>query len=174
VTRFDISRVSRNPARFDEQKLRWLNGRYLRALDLQTLTERLEGLTGRSGLGPAAAIAQEKLQTLADFWPLVAGLVERRPIDPAAGERWLGEPSRAILADVRHALEHARPFDRSGIETALAGVIEARAAKPRDVYQPLRVALTGTPVSPGIFESVELLGREETLSRLDSALAPSP
>ncbi len=54
---------------------------------------------------------------------------------------------------------------------ALAAVVERRAVKPREVYQPLRVALSGTTVSPGIFESVALLGREETLRRIDAALA---
>ena len=69
IERFDISRVSRNPARFDEQKLRWLNGRYVRALGTDELTKRLEGYLGRDGdLRPAVAISEEKMQTLADFW----------------------------------------------------------------------------------------------------------
>src|ERR687889_2710696 len=70
VEQFDIARVQRNPARFDEQKLRWMNGRYLRELPLQELTRLLEAHTGRTGLGPAVAISHEKIQTLADFWPL--------------------------------------------------------------------------------------------------------
>jgi len=67
VDQFDITRVQRNPARFDEQKLRWLNGRYLRELSIDELTKRLEEHTGRTGLGPAVAISHEKIQTLADF-----------------------------------------------------------------------------------------------------------
>ena len=69
------------------------------------------------------------------------------------------------------ALAGATGFDEADVERALAGVIERRGAKPRDVYQPLRVALTGGTVSPGIFESVALLGREETLRRIDRVLS---
>src|SRR5919199_1497776 len=69
---FTLDRVSRNPAVFDEQKLRWMNGRYLRELTPADLAARLEQLLGRDDLAPAAAVAQEKMQTLADFWPLAA------------------------------------------------------------------------------------------------------
>jgi len=72
---------------------------------------------------------------------------------------------------VSTALEQAPSFDEEAVGEALAGVIERRGAKPREVYQPLRVAITGTTVSPGIFESVALLGREETLRRIGAALA---
>jgi glutamyl-tRNA synthetase len=170
IERFDLRRVSRNPAQFDEQKLRWLNGRYIRALDLSDLTERVERFTGRQGLGPAVAIAQEKMQTLADFWPLVGPLVEGPVDDPRARERWLNQRGLEALADAREALGSAEPFDAESVERALRGVVERRAAKPGDVFQPLRVALTGTTVSPGIFESVALLGRDETLARIDATL----
>jgi glutamyl-tRNA synthetase len=170
IERFDLSRVSRNPARFDEQKLRWLNGRYLRELGLDDLTQRLERFTGHGQLEPAVEIAQEKMQTLADFWPLVRPLVEGPVDDPSARERWLNESGLAALAEAREALSAAEPFDAGSVERALREVVERRAAKPGDVFQPLRVALTGTTVSPGIFESVALLGREETLARIDATL----
>src|SRR5262249_29653510 len=80
VERFDIGRVSKNPARFDEQKLRWLNGRYVRELTPAQLTIRLERHTGREGIGPAVEISHEKVQTLADFWPL-AGFIYDGPAD---------------------------------------------------------------------------------------------
>ena len=72
-----LSRVSRNPAVFDEQKLRWMNGRYLRELPPEDLRARLEALSGREVPREAVAISQEKMQTLADFWPLAGFLVER-------------------------------------------------------------------------------------------------
>jgi glutamyl-tRNA synthetase len=171
IERFTLERVSRNPARFDEVKLRWLNGVHIRALPLAELTRRLEEFTGRSGLQEAARISQEKIHTLADFWPLAGSLLDGAREDPKARERWLGETGRAALLDVRAALEQAPSFDEDGVGEALAGVIERRSAKPREVYQPLRVAITGTTISPGIFESVALLGREETLRRIDRALA---
>jgi glutamyl-tRNA synthetase len=171
IERFTLERVSRNPARFDEVKLRWLNGVYIRALALPDLTRRLEEFTGRSGLEAAARISQEKIHTLADFWPLAGSLLDGAQDDPKARERWLGEEGRAALADVSSALEQAPSFDEQAVGEALAAVIERRAAKPREVYQPLRVAITGTTISPGIFESVALLGREETLRRIGLALA---
>ena len=170
VRRFDLSRISRNPARFDERKLRWLNGRHLKALEPADLAARLEAFTGRSGLGPVAAISAEKLQTLADFWPLSGPLLDGPADDRAARERWLGEEGRGALADARLALEGVADFSAEGIEGALGAVVQARGARPVDVYQPLRVALTGTTVSPGIFESVAVLGREEALRRIDAAL----
>jgi glutamyl-tRNA synthetase len=173
VDRFTLERISRNPARFDETKLKWLNGVYIRELDEAELTRRLEQYTGRADLAEAARISQEKIHTLADFVPLAGALLDGPGDDPAARERWLDEDGRAALADARETLAQAPDFDQASIEAALSGVIERRAAKPRQVYQPLRVAITGTTISPGIFESLALLGREETLRRIDAALARS-
>jgi glutamyl-tRNA synthetase len=170
VKRFDIRRVSRNPARWDEQKLRWLNGRYMRELAPEELTRRLEEFTGREGLAAAVAIAQEKMQTLADFWPLVAPLIEGPVEDAQARERWLGGGGLEALAAARDALAEVEPFDAPGVERALREVVQRQQLQPREVFQPLRVALTGTTVSPGIFESAALLGRDETLARIDQAL----
>jgi glutamyl-tRNA synthetase len=170
VKRFRIERVSRNPARFDEQKLRWMNGRYMRQLGTEEITRRLEELTGRTGLHDAVAISEEKIQTLADFWPLAGFIFDGPADDPAAREKWLSDGGREALADARTALQEAQPFDPEHIEQALRGVVESRGAKPRDVFQPVRVALAGTTVSPGIFETLAVLGRDEALARIDAAL----
>ncbi len=171
VRQFDISRVARNPARFDEQKLRWMNGRYIRDLADDALTERLEQFTGRGGLGPAMSISREKIQTLADFWPLAGFIFDGPTDDPAAREKWLQGDGRAALVQAREALANAESWDVDGLERALTAVVEARGAKPKDVYQPIRVALAGTTVSPGIFETLDVLGRDESLKRIDGALA---
>ena len=168
---FSLAAVSRSPAVFDEQKLRWMNVRYLRELTVGELTERLERFTGRQGLGAGAAIAQEKIQTLADFWPLAGFLYDGPLDDPDARARVLrAEGAADVLADVRAALADAEPFEVDTLEAALRGVVERRGVKPKDVFQPLRVAISGTTVSPGIFESVAVLGRERTLERLDAML----
>jgi glutamyl-tRNA synthetase len=175
VRRFDIARVSKNPARFDEQKLRWMNGRYLRELGTEELTRRLEAFTGREGLGDAVAISEEKVQTLADFWPLAGFIFDGPADDDAAREKWLGEEGRAALADARTALDELPEWTADAIDVALRGVVERRGEKAKAVFQPLRVALAGTTISPGIFETLAVLGREESLRRLDSALsAPTP
>jgi glutamyl-tRNA synthetase len=171
VARFTLERVSRNPARFDEVKLKWLDGIYLRELEVPELTRRLEAFTGHSDLEQAARISQEKIQTLADFWPLTGPLLAEPVDDAKARERWLGEEGRAALGDVRCALADLEDFGEEPIGEALTSVIDARSVKPREVFQPLRVAISGSTVSPGIFESVALLGRDETLRRIDVALA---
>jgi glutamyl-tRNA synthetase len=169
--RFRLDHVSKNPAVFDERKLRHLNGRHLRELSLDELTERLEQFTGRTGLRGAVEISREKIQTLGDFWPLVSFVFDGPVDDRAAFERTIGaDGGTEALAAAREALAAAEPFDVEHIEAALRGVVEARELKPGKVFQPVRVAIAGQTVSPGIFESVALLGREETLSRIDAAL----
>jgi glutamyl-tRNA synthetase len=169
---FRLDRVSRNPAVFDEQKLRWMNGRYLRELARDDLVARLEQLTGRTGIEGAVAIAQEKMQTLADFEPLTAFIFDGPKEDPNAFDKVIGSDGGADnLAAARAALADTEPFDLEHVERALRRVVEERDVKPNKVFQPLRVALSGGTVSPGIFETVALLGREETLRRVDAALA---
>jgi glutamyl-tRNA synthetase len=169
--RFTLERVSRSPAVFDERKLRTFNGRDLRELPLDDLVARLEAFTGREGLRPAVEIAQDKLQTLADFWPLCGFFFDGPVDDPDAFARVMGaEGAREALVGARDALAETEPFDVAHVEAALRGVVERRGVKPKDVFQPVRVAIAGTTVSPGIFESVALLGRDETLARIDLAL----
>jgi glutamyl-tRNA synthetase len=173
IDRFDLSRVSRNPAVFDEQKLRWMNGRYLRELPPENLRTRLEALSGREVPPEAVAISQEKMQTLADFWPLAGFLIERPAgYDEKAWSKVMSDGAPERLRSARSALEAApEPFGTEQVEEALRGVVERLELKPREIFQPIRVAITGTTVSPGIFESVAALGREETLARIDAALA---
>ncbi len=169
--RLRLERISKSPAVFDEQKLRHMNGRYLRDLPLEELTQRLEAFTGRSGLHGGVEISREKIQTLADFWPL-AGFLYDGPIDdPAAWGKTIGADGGVeALGAARAALAQLDPFTQDAVEGALRAIVEANGWKPRAVFQPLRVAIAGTTVSPGIFESVALLGREETLRRVDEAL----
>jgi glutamyl-tRNA synthetase len=169
---FSLERVSKNPAVFDEQKLRWINGRYLRELSRADLTHRLEDFTGRTGLEGAVAITQEKISTLDEFWKLAASFYDGPVDDPKARAKFL-EPreSKEALEDVRAALaDLPGPWSEAGVEEALRGVAERTGRKPKQLFQPLRVALTGTTVSPGIFETVALLGRDETLARVGRAL----
>jgi glutamyl-tRNA synthetase len=170
--RFRLERVSKNPAVFDERKLRHMNGRYLHELGTDELTSRMEQFTGRTGLRGAVEISAEKIQTLADFWPLVSFIFDGPVDDPAAFDKTIGADGGVeALSAARAALAGAQPFDPDTVEVALRGVVERTGAKPGKVFQPVRVAIAGQTVSPGIFETVALLGREETLARIDAALA---
>jgi len=168
VERFALERVSKNPAVFDEQKLRWMNGRYLRELPVDDLRARLEQLYGRELPPEIVEISQEKMQTLKDFGDLAGPLLDApTEYDDKAWEKW-GDSAR--LRDVRDALAGADAWEVAELEAVLRGIVEAEGVKPKEVFQPIRVALTGTTVSPGIFESLWALGREESLSRVERAL----
>jgi len=170
VERFSLERVSKNPAVFDEQKLAWMNANYLRGLEIDELVRLLEERYGRDDLREAAEIAQEKLRTIEDFWPFAGFLFERREIDPAAWDKVMKDGAAENLEQARAALAEVPDWDKEAIEAALRGVVAARGVKPKEVFQPVRVAISGTTVSPGIFESLAVLGREEALVRIDAAL----
>jgi glutamyl-tRNA synthetase len=187
VEQFRLERVSHNPARFDEVKLRWMNGVYIRQLAPEALAEQIERFLHATDPHASAAIAadaqrflaavaisQEKIHTLADFWPLSGFLLSSPQTDEKARERWLADGGVRVAGEVRTVLA-ALPdeeFDVQHVQDALEGLVQRLDVKPREVYQPLRVAIAGGTVSPGIFESVALLGRGQTLKRLDQALRP--
>ena len=169
---FTLERVSKSPAVFDEQKLRWINGRYVRELSVSDLTARLEALLGRTGLEEAVAVTQEKISTLDEFWPLARSFFEDPVDDPAAREKFLApETGAEALTVARKALEPVpAPWTTETVEAALRTAVDASGMKAKAVFQPLRVALTGTTISPGIFETVALVGRDRALQRIDTAL----
>lgn len=181
IEHFSLARVSRSPAVFDEKKLRWMNGHYLRKLPLDELVERLvdyldhEAIVARDKvdrekLRRAAEAAQEKLQTLADFWPLAGFVLERREPAPEL-VAWLAESgARERLERARERLAALDDFSVEPIQRALRALVEELGVKGAAVFQPLRVAVTGSKVSPGIFESLAALGRDETLARIDAVL----
>jgi glutamyl-tRNA synthetase len=171
VERFTLDRVSKSPAVFDEKKLRWMNGRYLREMDPDELTRVLEERVGRTGLREAVGISQEKMQTLADFEPLTGFLFDERDMDEKAWAKVMRDGAGENLARARDALSAVEPFDEAGVQRALTALVEELGVKPGKLFQPIRVAITGTTISPGIFESVALLGREATLERIDRAIA---
>ncbi len=169
--RFRLERVSKNPAVFDERKLRHMNGRWLRELGTDELVRRLEQFTGRTGLRGAVEVSEEKIQTLSEFWPLVGFVFDGPVDDPKAFQKTIAKDGGVeMLQAAREALAAADPFTIDTIEQALRGIVERTGAKPGKVFQPVRVAIAGTTVSPGIFESLALLGREETLARIDRAV----
>ena len=171
IAQFDIGRVQKNPAQFDEKKLRWINGQYIRAMGVDELTERVEGFTGRTGLREAVEISQEKFATLAEFWPL-AGFFFDGPIeDEKARAKFLGDDHKGHLAETLARLEGLTDWTTESIDVALRDQAEQSGAKPKDVFQPIRVAISGTTVSPGVFESLAVLGRDQSLARIRAALA---
>jgi glutamyl-tRNA synthetase len=177
VERFRVGDVGKAAAIFDERKLRWLNGRFMREMPLDSYTEAVAGHLGRepdAELRAACEIAQEKAQTLDEVWALIHFLFEPPVEDPKAWRKVMKEGSRELLEAAAEALAGAEPFDAASIEAALAPLLDRFSVKPGRLYQPIRVAITGTSVSPGIFESLAALGRERSLERISRAVERDP
>ena len=175
VQRFRVEDVGEAAAIFDEKKLRWVNGRFMRELPLDEYTAAVARHLGREPderLRAACAIAQEKAQTLDEVWALIRFLFEP-PVDDEKAWRKVMKDGCAAGAGggARGAGGTGRASIPASVEAALAPLPERLEAKPGKVYQPIRVAITGTSVSPGIFESLAALGHEESLSRIDAAVA---
>jgi glutamyl-tRNA synthetase len=173
IERFDLSRVGRSAAIFGEQKLRWLNGRYMREMDLDEYTTVVARHLGREpdeGLRAACSIAQEKAQTLNEIWPLIGFLFEEPETDETAWRKVMKDGSLPLLSQALEALRETEPFEPPELEVALGRILAEHDIKPAKLYQPIRVAITGTSVSPGIFESLATLGRERSLERIERAV----
>jgi glutamyl/glutaminyl-tRNA synthetase len=115
---------------------------------------------------------QEKAQTLDEVWPLVRFLFAGPADDPDAWGRVMTADTGPLLAAALEVLRDGDGdgFEPTGIEEALRGVVRRHDVKPKQIFQPIRVAITGTTVSPGIFESLAALGREESVARIERAL----
>jgi glutamyl-tRNA synthetase len=174
VERFRVGDVGRAAAIFDEKKLRWINGRYMRELPLEEYTLAVARHLGREPderLHAACEIVQEKAQTLEEVWPLVRFLFEPPIEDEKAWRKVMKDEALAALEASREMLAAAPSFDAAALEAALTPLPERLGVKPGRIYQPIRVAISGSTVSPGIFESLAALGREDSLNRVDAAIA---
>jgi glutamyl-tRNA synthetase len=166
LTLFSLDRVSPSPAVFDYEKLAWLNGVHLRNLPPDAYAEQVLTYLREDGIEwdeelvrQAAPLVQEKIETLAQFPGYVRFLFE----DVAPDEALL---DGRVLDEAAEVLRELEPFDAATIEAALRELAQRLELKPREAFQPIRVAVTGSKVSPGLFESIELLGREKSLERL--------
>jgi glutamyl-tRNA synthetase len=169
VERFSLDRVGASPATFDYEKLDWMNGVYLRALSPEAYAAALVDWVRDRGLGwdealvrAAAPLVQEKIARFGEF-PSFAGFLFG-PVEPDP-ELLDGR----VIGEAAEALDDVEPFTAERIEPVLKGVAERLELKPRQAFQPIRVAVTGSKVSPGLYESMELLGKDETLRRLTAA-----
>jgi glutamyl-tRNA synthetase len=171
VERFSLERVQPSPAAFDYDKLRWMNGEYLRALPVDEYADALLAFLREQELDwdeatvrATAPLVQEKIATFGEY-PEFAGFFFTDDVTP-------GEPlDPEALRAAERALEPVQPWEAAGIEEALRAMADELGAKPRQAFQPVRVAVTGSRVSPGLFESLELLGKERSLGRIRSAAA---
>jgi len=186
VAAFDGSKISVNPARFDGKKMLAINATHLRMLSPDDFAGRLTGFLTRAGLigeqptdperaliAGAAPLIQERVQTLAEGAEMLRFLFVADAdleLDEAAAAKQLGETGQPVLTAAIAALEPVTDWTTAAIEEALrVALIERMELKPRTAFGPLRVAVTGRQVSPPLFESMELLGRDSSLARLRAA-----
>ena len=169
---FDIDHVGKSPSRFDLKKLENLNGHYIREADDQRLARLVAPKLGLSSPQEALLLrAMPELKARAhNLNELAAGaafLFASRPLemDPAAGELLNGE-ARALLAKVHAALAQLADWEHDALDAAVRKVAEEAGVKLGKIAQPLRAALTGKTTSPGIFDVLLLLGRDESLARI--------
>ncbi len=173
IERFSLDRVGSSPATFDYEKLEWLNGVHLRALSDEAYGDRLVTFLAEQGIDwPEALVRQtvplvkEKLSTLGQYPSYAGFFFQDVEVDRAALNG--GAP---ILAAAAEELATVEPFTAARIEETLRGVAERLELSPRKAFQPIRIAVTGSNVSPGLFESIELLGRDRSLERIRAAAA---
>ena len=181
---FSLDRISKNPAIFDPEKLEWMNGTYIREMPAEDLVRRMTPWLEESGLATAEDVHErhdwflalvpliaERLKRMTDLVPTVAFLLmEDVDLDPASVQKALtGDDAVRSVRSAREALVALTEWDTASIEDALRALPETLGLKPKVVLQAVRVALTGSVVSPPLFESIALLGRDRTLKRLDKA-----
>lgn len=185
VAAFDISKVNSNPARFDQKKADAINAEHIRLLAPADFSARLRAYLTAHGhpvdalsaeqFDVAAELVQTRIVVLSDAWDLLKFLFVDDAdfaIDPAAAAKNLGADAGPVLDETISALEALSAWATADLEEALkAALIEKLELKPRKAFAPVRVALTGSHISPPLYESMELLGREKTLARLRAARA---
>jgi glutamyl-tRNA synthetase len=191
IAGFDGHRISGNPARFDRKKAVAINGAHLRLLAPDDFADRLVGyLLGRGELPPdpsdqqvaivraAAPLVQERSALLSEAASMIAFLLvpaAEFAVDPAAAAKVLTPASRAVLESTHSVVSGLSEFTAEALEPALkAALIDELGLKPKVAFAPVRVALTGRTISPPLYDSMVLLGRELTLARLAAALQSVP
>jgi glutamyl-tRNA synthetase len=165
MERFSFDRVLSSPAAFDYDKLDWINGVYLRGLPPDDYADALIDYLG-PGWDPEkvrriAPLVQEKLTRLGEF-PRFANFYFREDVEPE--DPSLLDPS--VISRAREVLAEVESWDAASIEAALRELAAELGLKPGQAFMPIRMAVTGAKVSPGLFESLEVLGRDESLRRL--------
>jgi len=179
---FDIRRVNPNPARFDMKKLEAINSAHMRRISLPDMTERVIPFLAEAGLvdeplppdqrallDAAMPLVHERINTLSEAVPMLGFLFVDEGSFALTDE--IDEPGRDVVRASYDALAALEEWSTPAIEAALReSLVDGMGLKPRDAFGPVRVAVTGSRVSPPLFESLELLGRERSLGRLQAAL----
>jgi len=157
-----------------------MNGQYLRALGAATYATALRGYLEEAGSPLASStrleelvpLVQEKLGAFGEFDALVGSLLESREPDAESWQKLLSDENAARILDAASTrLGSLTAFDAESVESALRAVCEELEMKPRQAFLPIRIAIAGSTVAAGLYESIGFLGRDATLERLVRARA---
>ncbi|MDR3708538.1 MAG: glutamate--tRNA ligase [Capsulimonadaceae bacterium] len=187
IERFDLPGLVGRPAILDTDKIAWYNGVYIRALPLTDLARRglpylqaaglVSGTPGDAEIdyiGRVMALEQERIKTLAEAPQLADFFLlddDKYVFDEKAVQKWFrNEGAADKLRRVRERFESLSDWAAAGLEEIVRGVAETLEIKPAEVIHPVRVALTGRTFGPGLYETIEVLGRDRSLRRLDRAI----
>jgi glutamyl-tRNA synthetase len=173
VEAFDLGRVSSNPARFDTQKLEWMNNHYIQHLDDDDLAARCLHFLSIAGLSPEPALlrramplVKERMRTLAESVDLLRFLFSDDVAPNEKAAELIAKAPSGYLSRAAAALEAVEPWSAEALAGTLDGLAEGAGLNRTKGWQPVRAATTGSTVSPPLPESLELLGRERTVARL--------
>ena len=184
VDAFDVTRVKKSPAALDYDKLKAINAKHIRLLDVASLADEFvqwrdawmpEDATFRqeaNAVDPLVAVelVHEKIEMLSEIPPLVAFLCEPMTIEEQAWERLVKvEQAGTVLDRAQEVIAALESFTVESVDAALRALCTELELKPRVVFGPLRIAITGRTISPGLFESIVALGRDSALARLGEA-----
>lgn len=183
IEEFELEQVKRHPAIFNMDKLIWLNSHYMKTASPSYLAQlavpflKREGLIGEEEypielLDRIIPLVQERAKTLGEIARWVDFFFkEEIEYEPSAVDDWLKDDEhRRLLSLAKEVLTTIEPFTEENIEVALRGLAERERVKAKDVFHPLRVAVTGKMVSPPLLESLAILGKEQTIKRIERAL----
>jgi glutamyl-tRNA synthetase len=185
IERFELERVSKNPVVWDPEKLEWMNGVYMREMEPAAFVDLMKTSVASAGIVDAfpdrhdgawwdalGPLVVERVKRTTEIAPTVAFFfTSELEIDEASWNKVLAKEGAAeALSAARDALEGLSKFTAGPVEEALRAVPEKVGLKPKLVFQSVRVSTTGSMVSPPLFESLELLGKEVALERIDAAL----
>jgi glutamyl-tRNA synthetase len=177
---FSTDNLGSSASVFDIDKLLWLNSHYIQASApeslISLLSEQLQALSlpeaDHAYLARIIPLLQPRAKTLKEMAEMAAFFVtadDQLQIEAASAEKFLTAETRAHLIRIAEGLERLEPFDHQGLERFMGEYVESHGIKFKAVAQPIRVALTGRTASPGLFETMEVLGRVRTLARLKRA-----
>jgi len=176
---FDVKDVNKTGATFDMDKLSWMNSQYIKSMEINTLTERIEAFLknrniiqdkfDRMKLVEIVKIYRERSRTLADFIGVYKIFFsDEIEYDEKAVEKYLKKPdSKDIISRCNAAVEACAKFDKVAVEEAYRKLADELKVKAAELIHPTRVAISGKTVGAGLFEMMGLLGREKVLARLE-------